>query len=63
VTHAAVIRAAIIHAIHATPESFWRIDVPPLSRTSLSASNAGWRLRALESATREELVRETDAMP
>jgi broad specificity phosphatase PhoE len=48
VTHAAVIRAAIIHAIHATPRSFWRIDIAPLSRTLLSRSNDQWRLRGLE---------------
>lgn len=47
VTHAAVIRAAIIHAIQATPQSFWRIDIAPLSRTVLSRNNNQWRLRAL----------------
>lgn len=46
VTHAAVIRAAIIHAIRATPRSFWRIDVTPLSRTELRASSGQWRLRS-----------------
>jgi broad specificity phosphatase PhoE len=46
VTHAAVIKAAIVHAILATPRSFWRIDVPPLSRTVLSGHPGSWTLRA-----------------
>jgi broad specificity phosphatase PhoE len=43
VTHASVIKAAIVRAIGAKPESFWRIDVPPLSRVELSGPV--WRLR------------------
>jgi hypothetical protein len=42
-----VIKAAIVHAIKATPESFWRIDIAPLSRTVLSGTADDWRLRAL----------------
>jgi broad specificity phosphatase PhoE len=44
VTHAAVIRAAIVHAITATPQSFWRIDVAPLSCTRLSGNDGRWNL-------------------
>jgi broad specificity phosphatase PhoE len=33
VTHASFIRAAIVHAIEATPQSCWRIDFAPLSVT------------------------------
>jgi len=44
VTHPAVIRAAIIHAIAATPQSFWRIDVAPLSCTRLSGNDGRWNL-------------------
>ncbi len=44
VTHAAVIRAAIIHAIKAPPESFWRIDIAPLSITRLSGREGHWNL-------------------
>ena len=47
VTHAAVIRAAIVHVLRAEPSSFWRIDIEPLSRTVLTASQGHWRLRAL----------------
>jgi broad specificity phosphatase PhoE len=44
ITHAAVIRAAIVHAIAATPQSFWRIDVAPLSCTRLSGNEGRWNL-------------------
>ena len=46
VTHAAVVKAAVVHAILATPQSFWRIDVPPLSQTVLSGRPHAWTLRA-----------------
>lgn len=45
VTHPAVIRAAVLNVLRAPPESFWRIDVPPASRTLLS-HRGGWTLRA-----------------
>ena len=44
VTHAAIIRAAIIHAIQAAPASFWRIDIAPLSITRLSGMEERWNL-------------------
>ena len=44
VTHAAIIRAAIVHAIDATPQSFWRIDIAPLSGTRLSGTQGRWNL-------------------
>lgn len=44
VTHATIIRAAVVHAIEATPQSFWRIDVAPLSMTCLSGTNGRWNL-------------------
>jgi broad specificity phosphatase PhoE len=47
VTHPAVVKAAVVHAILATPLSFWRIDVPPLSRTVLSGRPSSWTLRSL----------------
>jgi broad specificity phosphatase PhoE len=47
VTHASVIRAAMVHAIEAGPLSFWRIDVAPLSLTRLSANNGRWTLVSL----------------
>ena len=47
VTHPSVVKAAVVHAILATPQSFWRIDVPPLSRTVLSGRAGTWTLRTL----------------
>lgn len=45
ITTPAVIKAAVVHAILATPASFWRVDVPPLSRTELSGRPTSWTLR------------------
>jgi broad specificity phosphatase PhoE len=47
VTHAAVIRAAVILAIDANPHSFWRIDVAPLCRVRLSGTGPRWTLQAI----------------
>jgi broad specificity phosphatase PhoE len=44
VTHAAVIRAAVVCALEAEPRSFWRIDIAPLSLTRLSGNNGRWTL-------------------
>jgi broad specificity phosphatase PhoE len=44
VTHATIIRAAIVHAIEAAPQSFWRIDIAPLSITRLSDARGLWNL-------------------
>lgn len=48
VTHPAVIRAAILTALDAPPESFWRIDVEPASRTVLHHRHH-WTLRTTPS--------------
>lgn len=47
VTHAAVIRAAVLHVLDAPPDAFWRIDVTPLSLTDLRFDGRRWALRAL----------------
>jgi broad specificity phosphatase PhoE len=44
VTHATIVRAAIVHAIEALPQSFWRIDAAPLSVTCLSGASGRWNL-------------------
>jgi broad specificity phosphatase PhoE len=44
ITHASIIRAAIVHAIEAAPQSFWRIDIAPLSLTCLSGVDGRWNL-------------------
>jgi broad specificity phosphatase PhoE len=47
VTHPAVIRAAIVHAIEATPATFWHLDIGPLSQAWLRSNGARWALRSL----------------
>jgi len=47
VSHPAVIRAAIILAIGAPANAFWRIDVGPLCRVELRSNGKRWSLRAL----------------
>jgi broad specificity phosphatase PhoE len=55
VTHASVIRAAIVCALEAEPRSFWHIDVAPLSLTRLSSHHGRWTLTSMSSG-------KTDAM-
>jgi broad specificity phosphatase PhoE len=49
VTHASVIRAAIVCALKAEPRSFWHIDVAPLSLTRLSGHRGRWTLASMSS--------------
>ncbi|MBG0833039.1 histidine phosphatase family protein [Planomonospora sp. ID67723] len=44
VTHPAVIRAAVVHALDAPARSFWRVDVAPLARVTLTGRGGRWRL-------------------
>ena len=44
ISHASVVRAAVISAIAAPPSAFWRIDVSPLSITRLQCSRGVWNL-------------------
>jgi broad specificity phosphatase PhoE len=45
VTHPAVVRSAVLHALGAPPQVFWRIDVAPLTQTWLTRNTGRWRLR------------------
>lgn len=47
VTHAAIIRAAIIVALDAKALSFWRIDVMPLCSASFQGRAGHWTLSSL----------------
>jgi broad specificity phosphatase PhoE len=47
VTHASIIRAAIVHALEALPQSFWRIDVAPLAVARLNGDGRRWNVSAL----------------
>lgn len=44
ITHGGVIKAAVVHALGAPIEAFWRIDVAPLSETELHAHDGRWTL-------------------
>ncbi len=48
VTHAAVMRGAVIHVLGAPMQSFWRIDVPPLALFELRRGGGPWTLRAMK---------------
>ncbi len=47
ITHPAVMRAAILAAIHASPSSFWNIDIAPLSVVELTSNGRRWALKSL----------------
>ena len=47
VTHASVVRAAIVSALGAGPSAFWRIDVAPATLARLSGREGRWNLVSL----------------
>jgi len=47
VTHAGPIRAALVCALDAPAQAFWRFDVAPLSRTVLHAHDGRWTVRGV----------------
>ncbi len=47
ITHGGVVKAAVVHAIGAPIEAFWKVDCAPLSRTELHTDGGGWRLSAV----------------
>ncbi len=60
VTHGGVVKAAVVHALAAPPEAFWRIDVTPLALTELHAHDGRWtvtRVNAPVSASEGQRVR------
>jgi broad specificity phosphatase PhoE len=44
ITHGGVVKAAVVHALGAPPEAFWRIDAAPLRVTELHAHDGRWTL-------------------
>lgn len=44
ITHAGVIKAAIVHVLAAPTAAFWRIDVSPLTVTELHGGHGIWTL-------------------
>ena len=51
VTHAAVLRAALLAVLDAPVAAFWRADASPLTILTLSSDGRRWALRALETPT------------
>jgi broad specificity phosphatase PhoE len=49
VTHPAVMRAAILAAIHAGSASYWYIDIAPLSVVELTSNGRRWTLKSIAS--------------
>lgn len=44
VTHAAVVKAAVVNALHAPAQAAWDVDVSLSSATELHATATGWRV-------------------
>ena len=44
VTHGGVVKGALLHALDAPIETFWRIDVAPLAITELHAHSGRWTI-------------------
>ncbi len=51
VTHGGVVKAAVVHALGAPLEAFWRIDVAPLAITELHAHEGRWTLARVNATT------------
>jgi broad specificity phosphatase PhoE len=50
ISHAAVVRCAVLAVLGAPAEAFWRLDVAPLTRVELSSDGRRWTLRAMTGA-------------
>lgn len=50
VSHAAVLRAAVVHVLQAPAPAFWKVDAPPLSCLDLSSDGRRWTLRLPDGA-------------
>jgi broad specificity phosphatase PhoE len=44
ITHGGVVKAAVVHALRAPIDAFWRIDAAPLAVTELHAHDGRWTL-------------------
>ncbi len=51
VTHGGVVKAAVVHALGAPLDAFWRIDVAPLSVTELHAHDGRWTVTRVNTPT------------
>ncbi len=50
VTHAGVVKAAVVYALGAPAAAFWRVDVAPLAVTELHAHDGRWTVTRLNCA-------------
>jgi broad specificity phosphatase PhoE len=50
VTHAGVVKAALVNALGAPATAFWRIDVTPLAVTELQAHDGRWTVARVNAA-------------
>ncbi len=50
VTHAGVVKAALVHALSAPAAAFWRVDVTPLAVTELHAHDGRWTVARVNAA-------------
>lgn len=50
ITHAGVLRAAVVHVLGSAAPAFWHIDVAPLTLVTLSFATGRWTLRSIEPA-------------
>jgi broad specificity phosphatase PhoE len=55
VTHGGVVKAAVVHALGAPLDAFWRIDAAPLSLTELHAHDGRWTLTRCNSVVAPEV--------
>jgi broad specificity phosphatase PhoE len=56
ITHAPVIRAAIVCAIEAEARSFWHVDIAPLSLTQFSGNGGRWTLVSMSSGKADSIT-------
>jgi broad specificity phosphatase PhoE len=54
ITHAGVVKAALVHALEAPIQAFWRIEVAPLGITELHAHDGRWTLTRVNCTRRDE---------
>ncbi len=52
ITHGGVVKAAVVHALRAPIDAFWRIDAAPLAITELHAHDGRWTVTRLNCAVR-----------
>jgi broad specificity phosphatase PhoE len=47
VTHPAVVRSVVIRTLESPASSFWRVDIPPLTSTTVHFRGGRWTLRSV----------------